>query len=83
MSFLHVKIWTKNNAHLVLINACIITHFELGLHFVIILGDVSNMVCAVLEVPRRHDEAKVKFHLKWVLWWHEIPKVGPVGTRNS
>lgn len=31
-------------------------------------GDVSNLVCAALEVPRKHDEEKVKFHLKWVLW---------------
>lgn len=31
-------------------------------------GDVSNMVCAALEVPRKHDDEKVKFHLKWVLW---------------
>ena len=31
---------------------------------------MSNIVTSVLEVPRRHDEEKVRYKLKWVLWWH-------------
>lgn len=31
-------------------------------------GDLSNVVTAVLEVPRRQDEQKIKYQLKWVLW---------------
>lgn len=31
-------------------------------------GDLSNVVTAVLEVPRRHDAEKIKYYLKWVMW---------------
>ncbi|XP_045200043.1 kelch-like protein 9 [Mercenaria mercenaria] len=31
-------------------------------------GDLSSVVTAVLEVPRRHDEEKIKYYLKWVMW---------------
>ncbi|KAL3872336.1 hypothetical protein ACJMK2_040267 [Sinanodonta woodiana] len=31
-------------------------------------GDVSNVSCAILEVPRRHDLKKINLHLKWVMW---------------
>ena len=33
-----------------------------------ISGDLSNVVTAVLEVPRRHAEEKINYKLKWVLW---------------
>lgn len=41
-------------------------HWEDEFHFR--KGDLSNVVTAVLEVPRRHDEEKINYHLKWVLW---------------
>ncbi|XP_052788647.1 uncharacterized protein LOC128223407 [Mya arenaria] len=31
-------------------------------------GDLTNVVTAILEVPRRHDEQKINYKLKWVLW---------------
>ncbi|KAH3710607.1 kelch-like protein 13 [Dreissena polymorpha] len=31
-------------------------------------GDLSSVTTAVLAVPRRHDEEKINYKLKWVLW---------------
>ncbi|KAK3087639.1 hypothetical protein FSP39_008683 [Pinctada imbricata] len=31
-------------------------------------GDVSNVTCAILEVPYKHDEHKLNAKLKWVMW---------------
>ncbi|KAL4219227.1 protein polyubiquitination [Mactra antiquata] len=31
-------------------------------------GDLTSVVSAVLEVPRRHDAEKIKYYLKWVMW---------------
>lgn len=31
-------------------------------------GDVSNVTCAILEVPNKHDEVVTKNRLKWILW---------------
>lgn len=31
-------------------------------------GDLTSVLTAVLEVPRRHDADKIKYYLKWVMW---------------
>lgn len=45
-------------------------HFvkQVDLYDLLLSGDLSNVVTAVLEVPRRHDAEKIKYYLKWVMW---------------
>ena len=40
----------------------------LPFYFMIFSGDVSNVTCAILEVPYKHEETRVNERLRWILW---------------
>lgn len=31
-------------------------------------GDVSNVTCAILEVPYKQEENRLNERLRWILW---------------